>query len=73
MTETKHYIVEMDDEDITPDQVADEFLAHDGNTVMQMTLAGTEVPEMAVTELGHPSHMFKDPTDEDDDDIWDMN
>ena len=72
MTETKFYIVETDNDDITPDQMAEDFVTHDGNHVMQMTLAGTGIPEMEVVEMGPPSQHFKGPDDLDDN-IWDIN
>jgi hypothetical protein len=66
MRETKFYIVETDNDDFTPADMADEFLAHDGERLAKIVLAGTGEREMEVTELGLPEEHFYG----DDDEPW---
>jgi hypothetical protein len=73
MIEAKYYLVETENDHISPEEMADEFLAHDGNHVMNIKLAGKAIPEMDVIELGNPTdHFFNDgfPTDDDESGPW---
>ena len=74
MIEAKYYLVETDNDAITPDEMADEFLAHEGNHIMSIKLAGKAIPEMDVIELGDPTdHFFNDgfpPHDDDEEGPW---
>jgi len=60
LLEVKYYIVETDNDAITPEEMAEEFVAHDGNHVMHIKLAGKAIPEMDVIELGDPNLVFED-------------
>lgn len=60
MLEVKYYIVETDNEAITPEEMAEEFVAHDGNHVMHIKMAGKGIPEMDVIELDDPSLILED-------------
>lgn len=72
MKETKFYLVATENDDWTPDDLANEFLAHDGNHVMQIRLAGTGEREMEVVEMGDPDTHFYGP-EGDLEDPWEEN
>lgn len=71
LTELKHYIVETENEDWSPEDLAREFLVHDGNQVMNIELAGYGPKTLDVVEMTTPEEHFYDEMD--DDDTWEQN
>lgn len=68
LKEIKYYIVEADNDELTPADMADEFLATDGEHLARIVLAGTGGRELEVTELGLPEEHFYG-----DDESWENN
>lgn len=70
MKETKFYIVHTDNDDMTPEDMASEFLGCDEERTMQIVLAGTGERELEVVELCDPNeHFYGD--DDLDGEPWD--
>ena len=63
MKETKFYIVQTDNDDLTPQDMASEWLGSDGERTMQIVLAGKGERELEVVEIGDPTEHFYGPDD----------